>query len=173
GEVQEIAGLFPTISDVYLGDQAREERVKALGRETRYLHFAVHGLLDEGMPLNSALALSIPSNPREGQHNGRLQAWEIFEAVRLNGDLVTLSGCETALGKEMGGEGLLGLTQAFHYAGARSVMGSLWSVGDRSTAELMRRFYAELRGGRTKDEAVGRAQEAERAGAIRPPSTGR
>ena len=142
----------------YLGDQATEERAKAIGKDVRYLHFASHGLIDERFPLNSALALTIPERPAEGQANGLLQAWEIFEQMRIDADLVTLSACETGLGKEMGGEGLVGLTRAFQYAGARSVLASLWSVGDESTAELMTRFYGQLKAGKTKDDALRAAQ---------------
>jgi CHAT domain-containing protein len=82
----------------------------------------------------------------------------IFESVRLDADLVTLSACDSALGKEMGGEGLVGLTRAFQFAGARSVLASLWSVSDVSTADLMTRFYGYLREGRSKDEALRAAQ---------------
>jgi CHAT domain-containing protein len=78
--------------------------------------------------------------------------------VRLDADLVTLSACSSALGKEVAGEGLLGLTRAFQYAGARTVLASLWGVGDAGTAELMRRFYGYLKAGQTKDEALRRAQ---------------
>jgi CHAT domain-containing protein/Tfp pilus assembly protein PilF len=157
-EVENIAGLFPSVSKVYLGEQATEERAKAVGKDVRYLHFAVHGLLDERIPLNSALVFTIPENPSAGQDNGLLQAWEIFEQVRLDADLVTLSACETALGKEMGGEGLVGLARAFQYAGARSVVASLWSVSDESTAELMKHFYGYLKAGKTKDDSLRLAQ---------------
>jgi CHAT domain-containing protein len=110
------------------------------------------------LPLNSALALTLPESPAPGRDNGLLQAWEIFEQVRLDADLVTLSACETALGQEMGGEGLVGLARAFQYAGARSVLASLWGVGDDSTAELMKRFYGHLQAGKAKDEALRAAQ---------------
>src|SRR6185436_4949624 len=156
-EVADIAGLFPQ-ARTYLGRDATEERVKSLGPETRLVHFACHGLLDERFPLNSALALSIPEHPEAGRDNGLLQAWEIFENVRLDADLVTLSACDTGLGKEMGGEGLVGLVRAFQFAGARSVVASLWSVADVSTAMLMERFYTYLRQGKTKDEALRAAQ---------------
>jgi CHAT domain-containing protein/Tfp pilus assembly protein PilF len=157
-EVESIAGLFPSESKVYLGEQATEERAKAVGKDVRYLHFAVHGLLDERIPLNSALAFTIPENPSSGEDNGLLQAWEIFEQVRIDADLVTLSACETALGKEMGGEGLVGLARAFQYAGARSVVASLWSVSDESTAQLMKHFYGYLKAGKTKDDSLRLAQ---------------
>ncbi|MCP4661409.1 MAG: CHAT domain-containing protein, partial [bacterium] len=87
-----------------------------------------------------------------------LQAWEIFEHVRLDADLVVLSACQSALGEERGGDGLLGLTRAFQYAGARSVVASLWQVSDRVTPELMVRFYRHLRSGKPKDQALQAAQ---------------
>jgi CHAT domain-containing protein len=158
-EVRGITALYPE-ARTFLGAEATEGRAKSIGKDARYLHFACHGLLDERFPLNSALALSIPDQPREGQDNGLLQAWEIFESLRLDADLVTLSACDSAMGSEMGGEGLLGLTRAFQYAGARSVLASLWSISDISTAGLMKRFYSHLRAGKTKDEALQAAQAA-------------
>jgi CHAT domain-containing protein/Tfp pilus assembly protein PilF len=157
-EVEGIARLYAGSVTKYLGADATEDRAKAIGKGVRYLHFASHGLLDERFPLNSALALTIPETPAEGQANGLLQAWEVFEQMRIDADLVTLSACETGLGKEMGGEGLVGLTRAFQYAGARTVLASLWSVGDDSTAELMTRFYGHLKAGKAKDEALRAAQ---------------
>jgi CHAT domain-containing protein/Tfp pilus assembly protein PilF len=157
-EVQEIAGLFGSGARVALGEQATEERALEEGRAARYLHFAVHGLVDRRLPLDSALALATPERAVEGRANGLLQAWEVFEKMRLDAELVTLSACETGLGREMAGEGLVGLVRAFHYAGAPSVVASLWWVADRSTADLMVRFYAGLQRGLTKDEALRQAQ---------------
>jgi CHAT domain-containing protein len=108
--------------------------------------------------LNSALVLTIPGTPTEGQDNGLLQAWEIFDQIRLDADLVTLSACDTGLGKEMGGEGLIGLTRAFQYAGARSVLASLWNLDDFRAAEFMKQFYVHLQHGQSKDEALQAAQ---------------
>ena len=156
-EIREIAGLFPG-AKIYFGEEATEENAKEASPYADLLHLAGHGLIDERFPLDSALALTIPMQLREGKDNGLLQAWEIFENVRLDAHLVTLSACDTALGKEMGGEGLLGLTRAFQFAGARSVLASLWSVSDTSTARLMKRFYTYLRQGKTKDEALQAAQ---------------
>jgi len=159
-EVEGIAALFPKRSRTYLGADATEEHAKALGKDVRYIHFATHGLLDERFPLNSALVLSIPGKVQPGKDNGLLQAWEIFEQVRLDADLVTLSACNTGLGQELKGEGLIGLTRAFQYAGARSILASLWSVDDFRTMQLMQRFYAALRQGKSKDEALRAAQLA-------------
>jgi CHAT domain-containing protein/Tfp pilus assembly protein PilF len=157
-EVNDIGGLFPEHVRLHLGNDATEEEAKATGRDVRYLHFATHGILDERFPLDSAIVLTPPEKLEEGKENGLLQAWEIFEQVRLDADLVVLSACESGLGKEMGGEGLIGLTRAFQYAGARSVMASLWKISDRTTAELMVRFYKHLKNGLPKDEALRAAQ---------------
>ena len=157
-EVENLGELYPQSSKIYLGPDATEGAVKSIRQETTHLHIASHGLLNDRFPLDSALALSIPFEWREGEDNGLLQAWEIFEQVRIDADLVTLSACDTARGQVLGGEGLIGLTRAFQYAGARSVLASLWSVGDASTAELMQRFYAYLKQGQTKADALRAAQ---------------
>jgi len=159
-EVEELGALYGRDAVLNLGAQATEERAKALDRRARYVHFACHGRIDERFPLNSALVLTIPDGQKEGRENGLLQAWEIFEQVRLDADLVTLSSCESALGTEMGGEGLLGLARAFQFAGARSVLASLWAVSDRSTADLMKSLYGQLKAGKSKDEALRSAQLA-------------
>jgi CHAT domain-containing protein len=156
-EVKSIAALYPQ-AEIYLGREATEERAKSIGREARLVHFACHGVLDERFPLNSALVFTQPEKLAEGRDNGLLQAWEIFEGMRLDADLVTLSACDTGLGRETAGEGLVGLTRAFQYAGARSVLASLWGVADRSTAGFMKSFYGYLHSGKTKDEALRAAQ---------------
>jgi CHAT domain-containing protein/Tfp pilus assembly protein PilF len=157
-EVAALAGLYGEGAEIYLGSAATEERAKSVANDTKNLHFASHALLDERFPLNSGLALAIPGEVKEGQDNGILQAWEIFERLRIDADLVVLSACETGLGKEMGGEGLVGLTRAFHYAGARSVLASLWSVADDTTAVFMTRFYRYMRAAQNKDAALRQAQ---------------
>ncbi|MBW8874135.1 MAG: CHAT domain-containing protein [Acidobacteria bacterium] len=153
-EVQALAGVYGRDARVYTGAEATKARVEHLPASTRCLHFACHALLDRRFPLDSALALAT-SKPGD---NGMLQAWEIFERLRIDADLVTLSACGSGLGREAGGEGLIGLTRAFQYAGARSVLASLWGVSDRSTALLMARFYARLRTGQPKDVALAEAQ---------------
>ncbi|MBP7867501.1 MAG: CHAT domain-containing protein [Acidobacteria bacterium] len=156
-EAESIRAVYPEDAHVFLGEQATEERAKAAGRDVRILHFACHGILDEQNPLESALALTVPATPGGGD-NGFLQAWEVMERMRLEAELVALSACNTALGSEAGGEGLVGLTRAFQYAGARSVLASLWSVADETTAVLMRRFYQCLATGVSRDQALRTAQ---------------
>lgn len=158
-EIEGIVALFPPERvQMFVGADATEERAKAVGKEARILHFATHARLDDQFPLDSALVLTMPQGFPSDRDNGLLQVSEIFEKVRLDADLVVLSGCETALGEEQGGEGLIGLTRAFQYAGARTVMASLWSVQDQATSELMIRFYKHLRAGLPKDEALRQAQ---------------
>lgn len=157
-EVESLRRLFPNRARIFLGREATEERVKALGGESDLVHLACHGLLDPRFPLESALALTLPTDPGAERDNGLLQVWEILEQVRLDAELVTLSACDTGRGKELAGEGMLGLTRAFQYAGARSVLASLWAVGDRSTTLLMQRFYSHLEQGLRRDEALRRAQ---------------
>lgn len=159
-EVEAIGGLFAPSAAVYVGEDATEERAKSVGPKARILHFAVHGVLSPRFPLNSGLALTMPQKRQAGADNGLLQAWEVFERMRLDADLVTLSACESALGAEIRGEGLFGLTRAFEYAGARSVLASLWKVDDDAALALMTRFYTNLKAGQPKDEALRSAQLA-------------
>jgi CHAT domain-containing protein len=158
-EVEEIAALFPgDRRQTYLDREASEERAKAVGKDVQIVHFATHAYVDGRSPFDSGLVLSIPEELAEGRDNGLLQVWEIFESVRLDADLVVLSACETGVGEIRGGEGIIGLTRAFQYAGARSVLASLWRVEDEATSELMQRFYRHLRSGKPKDEALRAAQ---------------
>jgi CHAT domain-containing protein/Tfp pilus assembly protein PilF len=105
----------------------------------RMIHFATHGLLDSEHPELSGLVLSLVDEQGKPV-NGFLDLEDIYN-LTLSAELVTLSACETGLGKEVKGEGLIGLTRGFMYAGARRVVASLWKVDDAATAELMGRFY--------------------------------
>jgi CHAT domain-containing protein/Tfp pilus assembly protein PilF len=111
--------------------------------EYRHVHFATHGLLDSQQPKLSKLALSQFRADGRRQEESFLRLADIYN-LDLNADLVALSACKTALGKELRGEGLVGLTRGFMYAGAARVLASLWSVEDRATARLMKSFYRYL-----------------------------
>jgi CHAT domain-containing protein len=121
--------------------------------KVRYLHFATHGTFDPRFPLQSAVILS-QDKPVEiapfGRQifDGELTAAEVLSNWTLNADLVTLSACETGLGKYEQGEGFMGFSQAVLLCGGRSVCLSLWKVDDTATALLMERFYANLFGQR-------------------------
>jgi CHAT domain-containing protein len=122
----------------------------------RYIHLATHGEMDDRVPLQSAVILSrdrLPDPLKQLEagrpvYTGRLTAEEVLEKWDLHADLVTLSACETGLGRYEGGEGFVGFTQALLLSGARSVCLSLWKVDDTATALLMQRFYANLLGQR-------------------------
>lgn len=139
-------------TEVYVEEKALEEVVKS-GNMDQYkvIHFATHGLIDDKVPTLSGILLA-PSREPEGD-DGFLRLNEIFN-LNLNTDLVTLSACETALGKETRGEGMIGLTRAFFYAGARSIIASLWMVSDQSTSKLMEDFYRNYATGKKPQEAL-------------------
>jgi CHAT domain-containing protein/Tfp pilus assembly protein PilF len=123
-------------------DASRETATSANLAQYQTIHFASHTLLNSRHPELSGIVLSLVDKQGR-QKEGFLQAHEIFN-LKLNADLVVLSACRTALGKEVRGEGLVGLTRAFMYAGAPRVVASLWKVPDQATAELMRHFYRAM-----------------------------
>jgi CHAT domain-containing protein len=110
----------------------------------RIVHFATHGFLNSRHPELSGIVLSLIDEKGQEQ-DGFLRAHQIYD-LKLPADLIVLSGCRTGLGKEIRGEGLIGLTRAFMHAGSARVLVSLWDVNDEATAELMRRFYTGLLG---------------------------
>jgi CHAT domain-containing protein/Tfp pilus assembly protein PilF len=158
-EADTIAALVPS-EQVFkaLGFAATKAAVTGGGLDRfRKLHFATHGLLDSRHPELSGLVLS--QYDQQGQkHDGVLRLSDIYD-LRLDADLVVLSACRTALGKEVRGEGLIGLTRGFMYAGAARVLATLWSIEDQPTADLMASFYrGMLRQGLSPAAALRRAQ---------------
>jgi CHAT domain-containing protein len=140
-EAEQIATLARAggeATDLWLDFDASEANLRThqLGGY-RIVHFATHGLLDADRPQFTGLALSLVG---DADSDGFLRVEEVFN-LRLGSPLVVLSACETGLGREKRGEGVIGLARAFMYAGAPTVGVSLWSVADRSTAELMPDFY--------------------------------
>ena len=112
----------------------------------RYVHFATHGFINNENPELSGIVFSmIDENGKE--QDGFLRVNDIFN-LKLPAEMVVLSGCRTGLGKEIRGEGLIGMTRGFMYAGAKRVVVSLWDVNDEGTAELMANFYREMLGGK-------------------------
>jgi tetratricopeptide (TPR) repeat protein len=184
-EVQALETLFvkPT---VLLGSEASEQKLDELAaadqlKDYRVLHFATHGTIDLGSPLRSALLLArdrlpdVNEQARLGRkiYDGHLRAAVIAEpwrpdtaTWRLDADLVTLSACQTALGPQGGGDGLLGFSQVLFQKGAHSLLLSLWKVDDTATALLMTRFYEnwlgkrkDLKGELPKAEALREAKQ--------------
>jgi CHAT domain-containing protein len=163
-EVEAIARLFKSDDRpvrILLESDASEpelDRLSVSGElsRIRFIHLATHGVIDEEVPARSAVILTQIDLPdpltqvlnHKPAFDGRLTVREIRRAWDLKADLVTLSACETALGRDAGGEGFVGFTQALLISGARSVCLSLWKVDDTATALLMQRFYANLLGRR-------------------------
>lgn len=110
--------------------------------KSRIVHFATHGIVNSEFPELSGVVLSLVNENGEWQ-DGFLRLHDIYNLL-LAADLVVLSACETALGKEIKGEGIVGLTRGFMYAGNSDVVASLWKVDDRATTELMKRFYQKM-----------------------------
>ena len=143
-EVENIKNIFTSrglSADMFLQDNAHEEVVKSIElQQYKYLHFATHGMVDENQPELSQVFLAPQQNE---EHDGDLYSGEIYN-LKINADLVTLSACQTGLGKITKGEGIIGLSRALLFAGANNLVVSLWSVSDASTSELMVDFYEEL-----------------------------
>jgi CHAT domain-containing protein len=143
-EAEAITGFLPASERLQALDFAADRRLALSGKlgEYRILHFATHGLLNNKIPALSGLVFSLVDE-QGGPLNGFLRLHEIYN-LKLNADLVVLSGCQTALGQEVNGEGLIGLTRGFMHAGAPRVVASLWSVNDQATANLMKLFYQRM-----------------------------
>ena len=143
-EADQISKLVKTSggqADLWLDLDANEDNLDAKDiSKYRIIHVATHGLLNAERPQFTGVVLSLVGNKNS---DGFLRTDEVFN-LKLGGPLVMLSACETGLGKEKRGEGVMGLTRAFIYAGAPTVGVSLWSVADKSTADLMTDFYKRL-----------------------------
>ena len=140
GTQQEVRaiGRYLDGSTVLLRQQATETRVKAEAGHYRLLHFASHGVFDPDAPLQSGIMLA-----KDNSNDGFLSVDELY-GLSLDADIVTLSACETALGKTGNGDDIIGFTRGFLYSGARTIVSSLWKVDDRATSELMSAFYRNM-----------------------------
>ncbi len=124
---------------VLLRKDATETDFKKSANQFNYIHFATHGMFESDSPLNSGLFLS-----KDAENDGLVSVNELY-SLSLNADLVTLSACETALGKINPGDDVVGLQRGFLYAGSSSVIASLWKVDDLATSQLMTGFYSNLK----------------------------
>ncbi|MGA8938277.1 MAG: CHAT domain-containing tetratricopeptide repeat protein [Acidobacteriaceae bacterium] len=150
-EVHAIAALLPS-SDVTVltGDEALRLRVEDEATEATYLHFATHAIVNSEYPQKTYLALD------NAQGEGRLTLGDIY-GLHLHARLVVLSACRTGLGK-ISGDGVAGLSRAFFYAGAASVLTTLWDIADRPTSVMLPRFYTALLQNQAPSEALRTAQ---------------
>jgi CHAT domain-containing protein len=160
-EAAAIAQLYGTVP---LTDAAATEAALRAGiGRADVIHLATHGYLHPVRPMSSGVLLAAPAaKPEIGEtrNDGVLQAWEVYSQLQLKAELVVLSACETGRGKNVPGEGIVGLTRALQYAGARSIVASQWKVADTSTTTLMIRLHRRLREGVAKDEALRQAMAA-------------
>jgi CHAT domain-containing protein/Tfp pilus assembly protein PilF len=161
-EAQAILSLVPADQRFAALDFAANQTIATSDElaQYRYLHFATHGLLNPRNPELSGIVLSL-FNEQGAEQDGFLRAHEVFN-LNLPAEMVTLSGCQTGLGKDVLGEGVVGLTRGFMYAGAARVLVSLWEVNDHATSELMGRLYRGILGKRrlTPAAALREAQVA-------------
>jgi CHAT domain-containing protein len=162
-EIETVGHVFAVSpDDVYTGAQATETRLRALdasGRLSRYryLLFAAHGYLSTEAPALSALVLGI--DPADPSSDGYVTVAE-WVGYRLASELIVMSACETGIGREVQGEGIMGLPFALFVAGNRNALLSLWPVNDASTAELMRQFFVRVRAGTAHADALAAAKRA-------------
>jgi CHAT domain-containing protein len=142
-EVERIKAIFPS-TEVYVRQEATKERLMAQAPQSHLVHIAAHAEVDEIDPLNSVIRLA-----RKAKLSGKLRAHEVFRMSLPHTALTVLSACDTGLGRISRGDELWGFSRAFLSAGTRALLVSLWPVDDESTAQLMVRFYEELRKGAT------------------------
>jgi CHAT domain-containing protein len=153
--IQRILG--PSRTRLALGfDASRDAVMQGLLSQARVVHFATHGILDAMQPENSGLVLAL-FKPTGQAQDGYLRVSDIHD-LKLSADLVVLSSCESALGKDMGSEGIIGLPRAFLDAGAKRLIASLWKVDDEGAAAFMTSFYKALNAGTSPAAALSQAQ---------------
>jgi CHAT domain-containing protein len=151
-EVKALNVIYSPNANIFLGSNATESNFNNQSTKFGIIHLATHSLVNEALPLFSSIAFS-----KENGEDGFLEAREIIQ-MELNAQLVILSACKTAFGKQIAGEGMLGLTRAFFTAGIPSVVASLWQVEDNATKVLMVEFHKRIKEGNTPDLALKGAQ---------------
>ncbi|MCK6694511.1 MAG: CHAT domain-containing protein, partial [Thermoanaerobaculia bacterium] len=138
----------------FIGGEASKSAFTENASRARILHLATHGQANDRA---GDYCFLVFANPADSAQHELLYARDIYNLL-INADLVTLSACETGIGELQGGEGIISLARAFAYAGAKSIVTSLWSVSDSKTKDLMLDFYRNLRKGMLKDEALRQAK---------------
>ncbi|MEO1023528.1 MAG: CHAT domain-containing tetratricopeptide repeat protein [Bacteroidota bacterium] len=150
-EVREIAAEF---NNPIVLEEVKLDQNKLLNYELEtfnYLHFATHGLVDDAVPSRNGILLSLKKEGAVTFEEEQFLTAKEVSYLNLNADLVVLSACNSGLGKQIQGEGFLGMQRSFFVAGASSVVSSLWSVNDKSTAEMMPIFYSSMSERKKKD----------------------
>ena len=139
-------------AEVYVGKSATEAIYRKFAGNSDVIHIAAHGEFNSNSPSESKLLLA-----NDGVGGGDLKLADIF-SYPLKARLVALSACETGLGRVSIGDEVIGMNRAFFYAGAESIISSLWRISDVASAVIMKRFYRSLAAGQSKDEALRGAQ---------------
>jgi len=152
GEVYAVANLLA--GSALYGPDASLDAFRQRAPQHRILHLSTHGKADDRLGDYAYLALGVPGDTTSFE---KLYARDLY-GIGLNADLVVLSACETATGKLRRGEGIVSLARAFSFAGAKSLVTTLWKVDDTATKDLMTGFYRHLRDGKTKDTALRQAK---------------
>lgn len=150
-EVETVGRILPDAS-LYLSAEATRERLAVEGKDARYVHIATHGFFRQDNPMFSAIQLG----------DSRLTLLDLYD-LRLEAELVVLSGCSTGLHRVETGDELIGLTRGLFYAGAKSLIVTLWNVHDRSTSVFMKAFYGRLGAGADRAPALRDAMREVRA----------
>ncbi|HKR94455.1 MAG TPA: CHAT domain-containing protein, partial [Candidatus Angelobacter sp.] len=130
-------------ANLFMGDEATEERLRTLGPQSRFIHIATHGYFRQDNPMFSSLRLG----------TSQLSLFDLYQ-LQFDAELVTLSGCGTGMNVVIGGDELIGLVRGLLYAGAQTLMVSLWEVHDQSTAEFMGDFYRNFKSSANKANAL-------------------
>lgn len=151
-EVKNITSFFQ--GDIFSANKATKENFKLYASHYTALHLAMHAIINDESPMNSRLAFTLNSS---NYSDNMLYTYEIPN-IKLNAELVVLSACNTGIGKLRKGEGLMSLTRSFAFAGVPSIVTTLWSVNDKSSAGLMKNFYKHLSSGDEKDKALQEAK---------------
>lgn len=151
-EVREIGRICES-NDWWVGREAGKQRFLLDAPDARLIHLSTHGVLDSAADF-SYLGFA----PLPGSDEAEALFVRDLYNIQLNADLVTLSACETGVGQLQTGEGIISLARAFAYAGAKSIVTSLWQVNDAATKDLMILFYQQLKSGKTKDKALASAK---------------
>ena len=160
-EAEAVAKTMPHSRALVRRDASRAA-FRKYASDFRFIHIASHGDFEPERPLDSSVLLA-----PEGTDDGRLTVSDLY-SMRIGADLVTLSGCETGLGRIANGDDVVGLTRGFLYAGTRTIVASLWQVDDRATGDLMIAFYRSIANGLSKRDAL-RAAQLEQLGKQRHP----
>ncbi|MEQ9403898.1 MAG: CHAT domain-containing tetratricopeptide repeat protein [Cyclobacteriaceae bacterium] len=159
-EVTEIAKLFRTgnhEASVFIGKESTEEHFKKESDSYTFLHLATHSFINEEKPDYSGIYFSKPDTTRKQNDDGILFSGELYN-LNLKSDVVVLSSCESGIGKAVKGEGMLSLSRGFYYSGAKQIIYSLWKVYDKSTRDLMVKFYRHVLDGKPVEIALRKAK---------------